>query len=137
MNSLKKYIVVSALTSALCLFSTGSIAAGGHGAGGGSGNKSGGGCKSTVINHFEPGHFETVAPKSKFSFWVRGINDPKLIEVTAKKLPVELSVEDKKTFFEVTGTLPESLSNTAARIQVNVHAPKCPADKGWLLKITE
>ena len=35
------------------------------------------------------------------------------------------------------GNLPDSLVNTAARIHVGVDFKKCPADKGWLLKITE
>ncbi len=135
---MKKYILVSVLATTLSLLSTGVYATGGHGAGGGGGgNKSGGKCNTTSISRFLPGHLKAVAPKSKFSFWVKGVRNPDVIKVTAKKLPVKLSFEDKESFFLVTGTLPASLSNTAARIQVIVHEPRCPADKGWLLKITE
>lgn len=137
MNPLKKYIVLSVLTSALCLISTGASAAGGHGNHGGGGNKSGGGCKTTIINHFIPKHLSVVKPNSEFSFWVRGIKDASHIKVTAKNIPVEMTVEDKKTFFALKGNLPDSLSKTAARIKVAVHSPKCPAEKGILLKISD
>jgi hypothetical protein len=132
---MKTITAISVIASILLFFSAGANAAGGHGAGGGSGNKSGGGCKTTIINHIVPKHLTVVYPKSEFSFWVRGIKDPSLVEVTAKKIPVTVTSEDKETFFAFTGKLPDSLSNTAARIQVKVHSKKCPADKGWLLKI--
>ncbi len=132
---MKTTIAISVLASTLLFFSAGAYAAGGHDGGGGSGNKSGGGCKTTVINHIVPKHLTVVYPKSDFSFWVRGIKDPSEVEVTAKKIPVPVTSEDKGTFFAFKGTLPDSLSNTAARIQVKVHSKKCPADKGWLLKI--
>jgi len=136
-NSLKKYIAVSILSSALCLFSTGASAAGGHDGGGGGGNKSGGSCKTTKIYHFIPEHLATVAPKSEFSFWVKGIKSADEVTVTAKKIPVDVIAEDKEHFFSFKGNLPDSLSKTAARIQVKVDAKKCPAEKGWLLKISE
>ena len=80
---------------------------------------------------------ESVAPGSEFSFWVKGIEDADLVEVTAKKIPVTLTVEEKAPFLAFKGNLPGSLKGTAARIQVKVHYKKCPAEKGWLLKITE
>ncbi|MCF7971696.1 MAG: hypothetical protein K9L22_11105 [Methylococcaceae bacterium] len=107
----------------------------GHGSGGKGGSASA--CKTTVISHARPEHLATVAPQSEFSFWVTGITEPDLVEVTAKKIPVELTVEDKENFFLFTGKLPESLKGTAARIQVSVNFKKCPAEKGWLLKISE
>ena len=135
---MKKSILIATLTSALCLISTGVIAAGGHGDQG-KGGKGGGktACKATLITHTRPAHLESVAPGSEISFWVKGIEDADLVEVTAKKIPITLTVEEKAPFLAFKGKLPESLKGTAARIQVNVHYKKCPAEKGWLLKITE
>ena len=137
MKPLKKSIVVSILISALYLFTTAANAAGGHDGHKGGGNKSGGSCKTTIIYHFTPKHLATVAPKSEFSFWVKGIKSADEVSVTAKKIPVTVIAEDKEHFFSFKGNLPDSLSKTAARIQVKVNSKKCPAEKGWLLKITE
>lgn len=135
---MKKLLIIPILTSSLFLISNAAIAAGGHdGHGGGSGSKSGGSCKTTVINHFVPKHLETVAPNAEFSFWVKGIKTADEVTVTAKKIPVTVNAEDKGDFFLFKGNLPESLSKTAARIQVKVSSKKCPAEKGWLLKISE
>lgn len=126
------------LTSILCLISTNTLAAGGHG-GHGSSSQSGGksACKTTIIGHFNPAHLASVTPQSEFSFWIQGIKpeEAQLVEVTAKKLPVTVSSKANTGFILFKGQLPESLSNTAARIQVKVHSTKCPAQKGWLLKI--
>jgi len=136
-NPLKKPIVISLLTSALFLIANGANAAGGHDGGSGGGNKSGGSCKTTIIYRFVPKHLATVAPKSEFSFWVKGIKSANEVSVTAKKIPVTVTAEDKENYFLFKGNLPDSLSKTAARIQVKVDSKKCPAEKGWLLKITE
>ncbi len=134
---MKKTLIISLVTSTLSLFATAANAAGGHDGHKGGGNKSGGSCKTTIINHFVPKHLATVAPGSEFSFWVRGIKDIEDVSVTAKKIPVKVSAVDKDHFYEFKGSLPESLSKTAARIQVKVESKKCPAEKGWLLKISE
>jgi len=134
----KKTILIPILSAALSLMASPVFSAGGHD-GGGQGGKGGsaGTCKTTVISHARPEHLAIVAPQSEFSFWVKGITEPGLVEVTAKKIPVKLTVEDKEQFFLFTGKLPESLKGTAARIQVSVNFKKCPAKKGWLLKISE
>jgi len=134
---LKKSIAISILSSALFLLSTGANAAGGHGGGGSSvAHKTGGGCKSTVINHFVPKHLSKVDAGSEFTFWVKGIKDPSEVEVTAKKMPVEMSFEEKSNFFSFKGTLPKSLKS-AVRIKVKVNSKKCPAEKGVLLIINK
>ncbi|NOR69857.1 MAG: hypothetical protein GQ532_09230 [Methylomarinum sp.] len=135
---MKKIILIPLLSSVLSLMASPAFSAGGHG-GGGNGGKGGSvsACKTTVISHTKPKHLATVAPQSEFSFWVRGIKNPDAVEVTAKKIPVELVVEDKEHFFLFTGKLPEQLKGTAARIHVEVNYKKCPAEKGWLLKISE
>ena len=126
------------LILALCLISANVIAAGGHAGHGSSVNKSGkSACKNTQIKHLRPVHLTSVAPKSEFSFRVDGIEDAKYVEVTAKKIPVEMTSEFKGGILWFKGNLPDSLVNTVARIQVKVNFKKCPAEKGWLLKITE
>ena len=135
---MKKSILIPVLTSVLCLISVNVFAAGGHGAGGSSVDKSGkSACKKTKIKHVRPEHLASVAPGSEISFRVEGIDEAKFVEMTAKKIPVELSVEHKGGLLWFKGKLPDSLVNTAARIHVEVHYKKCPAEKGWLLKITE
>jgi hypothetical protein len=140
-STLKKSILITTLASALCLISTNAIAAGGHGGGHSSFKKGVGNtaCKATVITRTKPEHLASVSPQSEISFWVKGIGieDAESVEATAKKIPVTLTVEEKKPFLAFKGKLPVSLKGTAARIQVNVHFKKCPAEKGWLLKITE
>ena len=126
------------LVLALCLISANVIAAGGHSGHGSSVNKSGkSACKNTVIKHTRPEHLSSVAPGSEFSFQVDGIDDAKYVEVTAKKIPVEMTSEFKGGIWWFKGNLPDPLVNTAARIHVEVKYKKCPAQKGWLLKITE
>lgn len=135
---MKKSILISALASALCILSTNVFAAGGHGAGHSSVNKSGkSACKKTQIKYIRPEHLATVAPGSEIYFRVEGIDDAKYVTVTAKKIPVKLSSEYKGGVMRFTGNLPDALVNTAARIHVEVDFKKCPAEKGWLLKITE
>jgi len=135
---MKKVILIPLLSSVLSLMVSPAFSAGGHG-GGGNGGKGGSAsaCKTTVISQTKPKHLATVAPQSEFSFWVKGIKNPDAVEVTVKKIPVELAVEDKEHFFLFTGKLPESLKGTAARIHVEVNYKKCPAEKGWLVKISE
>lgn len=135
---MKKIIIIPALSAMLCLISANVIAAGGHGGGGSSVNKSGkSACKNTVIRQIKPAHLSTVAPQSEFSFQVSGIDDEKYVKVTAKKIPVEMEVEHRGGILWFKGKLPESLANTAARMYVEVNFKKCPAQKGWLLKISE
>ena len=135
---MNKSILISALSTVLCLISVNVFAAGGHGAGGSSVDKSGkSACKTTQIKKIRPEHLATVAPGSEIYFRVEGIDDAKYVEATAKKIPVKLSSEYKGGVMRFTGNLPDSLVNTAARIHVEVHYKKCPAEKGWLLKISE
>lgn len=134
---MKKTILISALASALFLISSNSIAAGGHDGHGGGSNKGGRYCKKAVIGHIKPKHLSTVAPGSEFSFWVEDMKDANQIEVTAKKIPVEMTSEQRTGFILFKGKLPASLVNTAARVQVKATTQKCPAQKGWLLKISE
>lgn len=135
---MKKSILIAVATSMLCLASANVFAAGGHSGHGSSVNKSGkSACKTTQIKHLRPEHLASVAPGSEISFQVYGIEDEKYVEVTAKKIPVTMDVEHKGGILWFKGNLPDSLVNTAARVHVEVNYKKCPAEKGWLLKITE
>jgi len=135
---MKKIIIIPALSAVLSLMSANVLAAGGHGGHGSSVNKSGkSACKKTVIKHIKPVHLSSVAPGSGISFQVDGIDDEKYVEMTAKKIPVKLEVEHRGGILWFKGKLPDSLVNTAARMHVTVNYKRCPAEKGWLLKITE
>ncbi|MEQ1486271.1 hypothetical protein [Methyloglobulus sp.] len=111
----------------------------GHG-GGGSGN--GGSdvtCMHPRLDRIQPAHLATVAPGSGFSFVVFNIDNPKLVSVMVKQKPVEIETEFKDPFYIVRGKIPDSLRNTAARIDVKIDAKynPCKATQGWLVKISE
>ena len=111
----------------------------GHGGGqmGGGGSRSA--CLKARLEKFLPAPLATVAPGSPFSFYAFNVDNPEQISVTVKKISVAINTEYKEPFFVVRGKLPESLTNTAARIDIKVKAksPHCEAEKGWLVKIAE
>ena len=111
---------------------------GGHGDHGGSG---GGGpsCIKAKMSRYKPEHLASVAPGSEFSFAASGTNGPGHIHVSIKQQPIDLTIEDKDTFYLVKGKLPEDIKNTAVRISVLLKSKqgKCDAEGGWLLKVTE
>jgi hypothetical protein len=51
---------------------------------------------------------------------------------------VEVTGEDKDSFYLIKGKLPAELKNVTARVNVKVNAksPRCDAENGWLVKIT-
>ncbi len=108
----------------------------GHTPGTGSG---GGACVKARLSKFQPGHMAAVAPEAEFSFMVTGIQSPDQVEVTVKTIPVEITGEDKDSFYLIKGKLPAELKNVTARVNVKVNAksPRCDAENGWLVKITE
>ena len=110
----------------------------GHGGGGG-GSGSESSCIKAQLTKFIPAHLETVAPGSAFSFMAFNVAKPEQITVTVKEIPVELTFEDKESFYLVKGKLPESLNNTAARINIKVNSKssRCDAENGWLVKISD
>lgn len=105
-------------------------------AGGGGGENS---CVKPQLNKFLPANMATVAPGSAFSFWAFNVEKPEQIKVTVKTIPVEVTAENKESFFIVKGRLPAELVNTTARINIKVTAknPKCNGENGWLVKIDE
>ncbi|WAK00974.1 hypothetical protein [Methylobacter sp. YRD-M1] len=105
----------------------------------GTGSGGGGACTKARLSKFLPGHLATVAPEAEFSFVVTGIQSPDQVDVTVKTIPVEITGEDKDSFYLIKGKLPTELKNVTARINVKVNAksPRCDAENGWLVKITE
>lgn len=111
----------------------------GHGGGsGGGGGSSAGTCGKPQLGKFSPPHLTTVEPGSGFSFRVFNIDKPEQIAVTVKNMPVEITAEFKDPYYLIKGSLPASLVDTAARINIKVRAksPHCEAENGWLLKIS-
>jgi hypothetical protein len=114
-----------------------------HHSGHGGGSMGGGGSRNTCLKarleKFLPAPLATVSPGSSFSFYAFNVENPEQISVTVKKIPVEVTTEYKEPFFIVKGKLPDSLNNTAARIDIKVKAksPHCEAEKGWLIKIAD
>ena len=109
----------------------------GHiGHGGGSDGPS---CIKAKISRFNPEHLAEVAPGSEFSFAASGSNGPGHIHVSIKQQPIDVTFEDKDTFFLVKGKLPDDIKNSVVRISVTLKAKvsKCDAESGWLLKVTE
>lgn len=131
-------IFVSILYSVLYLSSTYTIAASNHaGHSSGASKGSSGYCKKAAVGHLKPKHLESVAPESPFSFWVYAIDDAEQVEVTVKKIAVEVEAQQRTGVMTFKGHLPKELVGTVARIRVKVNGKKCSSEKGWLIKITE
>lgn len=112
---------------------------GGHGGHGGGSGSGGADCVKAKISRQTPEHLATVAPGSEFSFAASGSNGPGHIHVSIKQQPIEVTVEDKDTFYLVKGKLPEEIKNSVVRISVSLKSKfsRCDAEGGWLLKVTE
>ncbi|MDO9048740.1 MAG: hypothetical protein Q7U66_13545 [Methylobacter sp.] len=111
----------------------------GHGASSGGGGGGENACLKPQLTKFLPANLATVAPGSAFSFLAFNVEKPEQIKVTVKTIPVEVTTEDKDTFYLVKGKLPAELVNTTARINIKVNAKvsRCNGENGWLVKIAE
>ncbi|MGZ5017281.1 MAG: hypothetical protein ACXV8U_16015 [Methylobacter sp.] len=111
----------------------------GHGGSSGAGGGGESGCVKPQLTKFLPANLATVAPGSAFSFYAFNVEKPEQIKVTVKTIPVEITTEDKESFYLVKGKLPAELVNTTARINIKVNAkiPRCNGENGWLVKIAE
>ena len=104
----------------------------------GSGSSSKKACKKPKFSQFTPAHLSTVSPHSDFSFTASSATTPGSIQVSIKEKPVVVEVSKKNNSFLVTGTLPDSLQATHARINIQATGPKkCKGKDGWLLKIRD
>jgi len=96
------------------------------------------GCKKPKFKTFTPVHKSEVDPESEISFTVSGYADPVSIQVTAKNVPLKVSVENNVSFYEVRATLPASLTGKYARIHLQADGMLgCTGKDGWLLKIRD
>ncbi|MGZ4955104.1 MAG: hypothetical protein ACXV8Q_08315 [Methylobacter sp.] len=111
----------------------------GHGGSSGAGGGGESGCVKPQLTKFLPANLATVAPGSAFSFYAFNVEKPEQIKVTVKTIPVEITTEDKESFYLVKGKLPAELVNTTARINIKVNAkiPRCNGENGWLVKIAD
>jgi hypothetical protein len=141
MKMSKRLAGVGLVTS---LFTVYAIHAKEHHSGHGAGMAGGGGatasqCQKASLERFKPPHLAKVAPGSEFSFYAFNIESPEQLSATVKKIPVELKAEFKEPYFLVKGRLPDSLVNTAARVEIKASAksPHCEDEQGWLLMIGE
>lgn len=95
-------------------------------------------CTKPKFSEFIPADKSEVPAVSDFSFIASASTYPESILVTVKKQPVDIKVTEKNGGYLVTGTLPDSLRNTYARISILAEGPKqCKGNGGWLVKITE
>ncbi|MCF7971229.1 MAG: hypothetical protein K9L22_08715 [Methylococcaceae bacterium] len=96
------------------------------------------GCKKPKFKTFTPSPKSEVDPESEISFTVSGYADPVSIQAVAKDVPLDLKVDNKISFFEVTAKLPASLTGKYVRIHLQADAMLgCTGKDGWLLKIRD
>ena len=106
---------------------------------GGSGSSRDNGCIKAKVSNFKPAHMDTIAPSGEFSATVSGSNGPGHIHVTIRDQPINVTVENKDTFYLVKGKLPAEFKNETVRIAISAKAKnsQCDNDTGWLLKVSE
>lgn len=94
-------------------------------------------CIKPKFRDFSPVEKSEVAPGSKISFHVSPNADPAHITAEAHAIKMKLDVKDRKTFIDVSGQLPEELSNSFARISIHAKAAEgdCVGNDGWLIKV--
>ena len=126
------------LTNYLCLLGLMLITNNSWAYGGGSSSTKA--CAKPKFSEFVPAENTEVASGAAFSFIASSNTHPESIKVTAKGLPTAINVtpQNAGSSFKVTGTLPESLKGTYARIAIDASAQNnCPGAGGWLIKIAE
>ena len=94
-------------------------------------------CIKPKFRDFTPAHQSEAAPGSDIIFHINRHADPLHVKASAKNLPVQLKVVDKKTFYYVSGKLPAELPDGFARIHVQAKGieGECIGQDGWLVKI--
>ncbi len=94
-------------------------------------------CRTPVFAEFNPPDKAEVKPGSQFSFLTWSIL-PETLKVTVKGQPIKVIITAKGSAFLVSGTLPEQLRNTYARITLSAYGPgRCRGTAGWLVKISD
>lgn len=95
-------------------------------------------CEKPRFGEFQPAEKSVVPAQSAFSFSAYGVADPKSIEVSVKKQPVTVSINERNGVYRVSGKLPENLQGTYARIAIRAEGrSRCQGSGGWLIEIAE
>lgn len=97
-------------------------------------------CTKPKFSDFVPAENTEVAAGSIFSFTASGNTYPESIKVSVKGLPTATKVtpQNAGNSFKISGTLPESLKGSYARIAIDASAQNnCNGSGGWLVKIAE
>ncbi|GEM_PF-174868 len=93
-------------------------------------------CKAAKFKRFKPPASSIVEPKAGFSFIASPNTSPSTIKVSVKKIKVKVDVEKQiDGQFRVNGTLPDSLSETWAKIKIVGEANNCKGSASWLIRI--
>jgi len=95
-------------------------------------------CSKPKFTQFTPAHLAIVAEQSEFSFLASASTNPESIKVSVKKQLVDVDIKKVNTGYSVTGSVPASLKNTYARVEIKATGTNnCNGSDGWLLKIEE
>lgn len=96
-------------------------------------------CIKPKFRDFSPAPKSEVKPETEISFHINRNADPLHIGASAKKIPLQVEVEDKKTFYYVTAKLPAELRDGFVRIHIEAKSAEgdCIGQDGWLLKINQ
>ncbi|MCK9606124.1 MAG: hypothetical protein M0R33_06685 [Methylomonas sp.] len=96
-------------------------------------------CIKPKFRDFSPAPKSEVAPETEISFHINRYADPLHIGASAKKIPMQVEITDKQTFYYVTAKLPAELRDGYARIHVEAKSTEgdCIGTDGWLLKISD
>ncbi|MBS4050019.1 MAG: hypothetical protein KGZ69_02300 [Methylomonas sp.] len=96
-------------------------------------------CVKPKFRDFSPAPNSEVKPETEISFHINRNADPLHIGASAKKIPLKVEIDDKKTFYYVTAKLPAELRDGYARIHIEAKSAEgdCIGQDGWLVKIGE
>ena len=95
-------------------------------------------CNKPKFSEFTPVNNAQIAAKSAFSFLTSSNTNPESIIVTIKDQPIAVTITPKNQGFQVSGTLPDTIKGSFARINITADGPnQCKGNTGWLVKIIE
>lgn len=96
-------------------------------------------CIKPKFRDFAPAHKAEVAPETQISFHINRYADPLHISASARKIPLQVEINDKQTFYYVTAKLPKELRDGYARIHIEAKSTEgdCVGSDGWLIKIND
>jgi hypothetical protein len=94
-------------------------------------------CSKPKFSELTPTDKSAVAANSSFSFMASSQTNPDSISVSIKDQPAAITITPKsKLGFQVTGSIPEALKGSFARIKISAETTNgCKGTDGWLLKV--